>query len=98
MCDAELKQSKREEAAKNDAGQMVRKEPMTWGVGEGHDKIKATWLGHASVLIELPIPHTPKNRMVPTGPLILFDPVFSERISTFDKHFGYMRMAGAYKS
>lgn len=97
MFKAECKQGKREKEAKKDADKMVRKGPMTWGVGEGHDKIKATWLGHASVLIELPAPHTTGNKTVPTGPLILFDPVLCKRI-TSKKHFGYRRIAGAYKS
>ncbi|KZO95459.1 Metallo-hydrolase/oxidoreductase [Calocera viscosa TUFC12733] len=48
----------------------------TWGEGAAGKKIKATWLGHACFLVELP---TPKGAA--RGPRILFDPVFSHRCS-----------------
>ena len=46
---------------------------------EGHDKIRATWLGHACFLVEFPLRKktTPEDR----GIRILFDPVFSDRCS-----------------
>ncbi|KAI0330408.1 N-acyl-phosphatidylethanolamine-hydrolyzing phospholipase D [Cubamyces sp. BRFM 1775] len=47
-----------------------------WGAGTAPEGIKATWLGHACYLIELP---TPKGAI--RGPRILFDPVLSNRCS-----------------
>ncbi|EJU02331.1 Metallo-hydrolase/oxidoreductase [Dacryopinax primogenitus] len=46
-----------------------------WGEGQA-EKTKATWLGHACFLVELP---TPKGAA--RGARILFDPVFSHRCS-----------------
>ncbi|KAL0066639.1 Protein-lysine N-methyltransferase efm4 [Marasmius tenuissimus] len=52
----------------------------TWGASDSDDlnkdKVKATWLGHACFLVELPSV-LPLSR----GPRILFDPVFSDRCS-----------------
>jgi N-acyl-phosphatidylethanolamine-hydrolysing phospholipase D len=48
---------------------------------ENKDKIKATWLGHACFLVELPRPAGAPN--VTRGARILFDPVFSDRCSPF---------------
>ncbi|KAJ7638070.1 beta-lactamase superfamily domain-containing protein [Mycena rosella] len=51
----------------------------TWGanlVAENAHKIKATWLGHACFLVELPSSTTGVR-----GARILFDPVFSDRCS-----------------
>lgn len=61
----------------------------TWGrtdmVGNVNDgKIKATWLGHACFLVELPSPSlgTPSTSSnASRGARILFDPVFSDRCS-----------------
>ncbi|KAL4249628.1 Ribonuclease Z/Hydroxyacylglutathione hydrolase-like protein [Abortiporus biennis] len=47
-----------------------------WGRDFGSEQIKATWLGHACFLIELP---TPKGAF--RGARVLFDPVFSARCS-----------------
>lgn len=47
-----------------------------WGDTSGKDNLKATWLGHASVLVELPALN-PRSA-VPTIK-ILFDPIFSPR-------------------
>ena len=46
---------------------------------ESHDKIRATWLGHACFLVEFP----PRQQTTPEdrGIRILFDPVFSDRCS-----------------
>lgn len=56
----------------------------TWGlsesgtsVAETREKIKATWLGHACFLVELPV----RSPGVGRGARILFDPVFSDRCS-----------------
>jgi hypothetical protein len=54
----------------------------TWGIRANHEedtsqKIKATWLGHACFLLELP----PRLNSVDRGVRILFDPVFSDRCS-----------------
>ncbi|KAJ7750930.1 hypothetical protein DFH07DRAFT_961138 [Mycena maculata] len=43
---------------------------------ENASKIKATWLGHACFLAELP-----SSTVGVRGPRILFDPVFSDRCS-----------------
>ncbi|PBK88129.1 Metallo-hydrolase/oxidoreductase [Armillaria gallica] len=49
----------------------------TWGLEEEHQgEIKATWLGHACYLVELPFV-TSLGR----GARVLFDPVFSDRCS-----------------
>ncbi|KAJ6594813.1 beta-lactamase superfamily domain-containing protein [Mycena capillaripes] len=53
----------------------------TWGadpklVAENAHKIKATWLGHACFLVELP-----SSTVGVRGARILFDPVFSDRCS-----------------
>jgi N-acyl-phosphatidylethanolamine-hydrolysing phospholipase D len=45
-------------------------------VSENADKIKATWLGHACFLVELPATAAGLR-----GARILFDPVFSDRCS-----------------
>ncbi|CDO77601.1 hypothetical protein BN946_scf184936.g26 [Trametes cinnabarina] len=47
-----------------------------WGASSAPDKIKATWLGHASFCVELPTPEGASR-----GPRILFDPVLSHRCS-----------------
>ncbi|KAF9270431.1 Metallo-hydrolase/oxidoreductase [Marasmius fiardii PR-910] len=67
----------------------------TWGISTsatddgGEDKnlgkLKATWLGHACFLVELPAVSP-----FPRGPRILFDPVFSDRCSPF-QHLGPKR-------
>ncbi|TDL20164.1 N-acyl-phosphatidylethanolamine-hydrolyzing phospholipase D [Rickenella mellea] len=53
----------------------------TWGLDEegSKDKIRATWLGHACFLVELP--SAPPNSGSSRGARILFDPVFSDRCS-----------------
>ncbi|KAJ8079353.1 Protein-lysine N-methyltransferase efm4 [Marasmius tenuissimus] len=52
----------------------------TWGASDSDDlnkdKVKATWLGHACFLVELP-----SVLLLSRGPRILFDPVFSDRCS-----------------
>lgn len=50
----------------------------TWGNGAKKEDLKATWLGHACFLVELPAPEGAKR-----GPRILYDPVFSHRCSPF---------------
>jgi N-acyl-phosphatidylethanolamine-hydrolysing phospholipase D len=67
------------------AEQLPVRKP-TWGLepdkqGDDHDisqknQIKATWLGHACFLVELP-----ERLGLSRGPRILFDPVFSDRCS-----------------
>ncbi|KZV81421.1 Metallo-hydrolase/oxidoreductase, partial [Exidia glandulosa HHB12029] len=48
----------------------------TWGKGADDSAIKATWLGHACFLVELP-----REEGKERGVRILFDPVFSHRCS-----------------
>ncbi|KAI0827743.1 N-acyl-phosphatidylethanolamine-hydrolyzing phospholipase D [Trametes gibbosa] len=45
-----------------------------WGAGVSPESVKATWLGHACYLVELPTPAGAAR-----GPRILFDPVLSHR-------------------
>ncbi|CDO77600.1 hypothetical protein BN946_scf184936.g25 [Trametes cinnabarina] len=62
----------------NDLSARIPSRTPDWGAGSSPDKIKATWLGHACYLVELP---TPKGAL--RGPRILFDPVLSHRCSPF---------------
>ncbi|KAH9080634.1 N-acyl-phosphatidylethanolamine-hydrolyzing phospholipase D [Lactarius deliciosus] len=51
----------------------------TWGTESGNeDSAKATWLGHACYLVELPTPPGAAR-----GVRVIFDPVFSNRCSPF---------------
>ncbi|KAF7376897.1 Zn-dependent hydrolase oxidoreductase family [Mycena sanguinolenta] len=67
-----------------DAVAQIPIQKPTWGWGadgksvpaENTDKIKATWLGHACFLVELP-----SSTAGVRGARILFDPVFSDRCS-----------------
>ncbi|KAI0074857.1 N-acyl-phosphatidylethanolamine-hydrolyzing phospholipase D [Panus rudis PR-1116 ss-1] len=47
-----------------------------WGAAQGNDKIKATWLGHACLLVELPAASGAGR-----GPRVIFDPACSPRCS-----------------
>ncbi|KAI0827727.1 N-acyl-phosphatidylethanolamine-hydrolyzing phospholipase D [Trametes gibbosa] len=55
------------------AARIPSREP-DWGATLSPDGVKATWLGHASFLVELPTPAGAAR-----GPRILFDPVLSHR-------------------
>ena len=70
--------------------QWVKVEKPTWGLTANlstwSQEIKATWLGHACFLVELPAPTPAENfksdiGAPARGPRILFDPVFSHRCS-----------------
>jgi len=56
---------------------LVNVQKPNWGVGHD-DKFKATWIGHASWMLETTF-RTPAKR----GVRVLCDPVFSERTSPF---------------
>ncbi|KAI0313840.1 N-acyl-phosphatidylethanolamine-hydrolyzing phospholipase D [Amylostereum chailletii] len=59
--------------------ELIPWQKPTWGTDAGNeDKAKATWLGHACYLLELPTPQGAAR-----GPRIIFDPVFSNRCSPF---------------
>ena len=65
----------------DDIDERLRKVKPNFGMDDAgvlHDpgKMKATWLGHACFLLELPAPSGAHR-----GPRILFDPVFSHRCS-----------------
>ncbi|KAJ8490160.1 hypothetical protein ONZ51_g2500 [Trametes cubensis] len=60
----------------NDISAQIPSREPDWGAGAAPESIKATWLGHACYLVELP---TPKGAT--RGPRILFDPVLSQRCS-----------------
>ncbi|KAK4501892.1 hypothetical protein PRZ48_007701 [Zasmidium cellare] len=64
--------------------QLVKVLKPTWGVDQ-RDKLRATWIGHASWLVE-----TPVAKGAERGVRILFDPVFSERTSP-SNYFGPKR-------
>ncbi|TDL18742.1 Metallo-hydrolase/oxidoreductase [Rickenella mellea] len=53
-------------------------------------KIKATWLGHACFLVELPVRIQASSPTPSRGARILFDPVFSDRCSP-SQHLGPKR-------
>ncbi|QIW98519.1 hypothetical protein AMS68_004037 [Peltaster fructicola] len=55
--------------------ELVKVQKPTWGV-EQKDTLRATWIGHASFLVE-----TPADNGAERGIRILFDPVFCERMS-----------------
>ncbi len=61
--------------AYKDPGKFVPQVKPDFGVGQPSTKLKATWLGHACFLIELPSETGGK------GVTILFDPVFTKRCS-----------------
>jgi len=59
-------------------------EPLTSGSRSAHEKIKATWLGHACFFVEFPsrtIVDVKSSEGHLRGIRILFDPVFSDRCS-----------------
>lgn len=58
----------------------------TWGAGLPSDQMKATWLGHASWLVEMPIDNgsagdVSSGEKAKRGVTILFDPAYSDRPS-----------------
>lgn len=57
--------------------ELVKVYTPTWGADQP-EKLRATWIGHASFLVEMPAITGSKR-----GVRILFDPVFSERTSPF---------------
>ncbi|PIA91709.1 N-acyl-phosphatidylethanolamine-hydrolyzing phospholipase D [Cercospora beticola] len=59
------------------SNQLVQVLKPTWGVDQ-QAKLRATWIGHASWLIETPVQEGDER-----GVRVLFDPVFSERTSPF---------------
>ncbi|TBU56347.1 N-acyl-phosphatidylethanolamine-hydrolyzing phospholipase D [Dichomitus squalens] len=61
-----------------DLSAQIPSQVPDWGAGSAPDSVKATWLGHACFLVELP---TPEGAV--RGPRILFDPVLSHRCSPF---------------
>ena len=64
--------------ADKDVEETLHFQAPTWGKNAKKDDLKATWLGHACFLVELPAPEGALR-----GPRILFDPVFSNRCSPF---------------
>lgn len=78
--------------AVNDARDMPRVDELVprtkpdWGKPENADKMKATWMGHASYLVEMPrdgpAPTSEKStKDEGRGVTILFDPAWSKRCS-----------------
>ena len=66
-------------------------EDKTRDVSAEREKLKATWLGHACFLVELP----PRSPSLSRGARILFDPVFSDRCSP-SQWVGPKRFTGAH--
>ncbi|GJJ14105.1 hypothetical protein Clacol_008362 [Clathrus columnatus] len=58
------------------ASSLIPQQKPNWGTAAPPETLKATWLGHASFLVELPTPVGASR-----GPRILLDPVFSHRCS-----------------
>lgn len=58
--------------------EILKLQTPTFGKDAARVDLKATWLGHACFLVELPTPEGASR-----GPRILFDPVFSHRCSPF---------------
>jgi N-acyl-phosphatidylethanolamine-hydrolysing phospholipase D len=69
---------------------LVKFQAPTWGRDAAKQELKATWLGHACFLVELPTPNGAER-----GPRILFDPVFSNRCSP-SAYFGPARYTRSY--
>lgn len=65
--------------------ELVAVRQPTWGHDNSANgpKLKATWIGHASWLIETPAPENVTSDQKTGGLTILFDPVFSDRTSPF---------------
>lgn len=61
-----------------DIEKILKLQKPTWGEGAKKEDLKATWLGHACWLVELPTPEGAKR-----GARILYDPVMSHRCSPF---------------
>ncbi|KDQ13326.1 hypothetical protein BOTBODRAFT_66824 [Botryobasidium botryosum FD-172 SS1] len=64
---------------------QIPSQKPTWGASADPKAIKATWLGHACFLVELPTPEGASR-----GPRILFDPALSHRCSP-TQYFGPAR-------
>ncbi|KAI1790388.1 N-acyl-phosphatidylethanolamine-hydrolyzing phospholipase D [Ganoderma leucocontextum] len=59
-----------------DLSAQIPSQVPDWAAGSAPDSVKATWLGHACFLLEMPTPEGAAR-----GPRILFDPVLSHRCS-----------------
>ncbi|KAI7213077.1 Metallo-hydrolase/oxidoreductase [Hortaea werneckii] len=62
--------------------ELVKVRKPDWGVERG-EKLRATWIGHASFLIEFPVAAGAAASGAERGIRVLCDPVFSERTSPF---------------
>jgi N-acyl-phosphatidylethanolamine-hydrolysing phospholipase D len=70
----------------NNISSLIPVREPTWGLqgtkgAQDSDRIKATWLGHACFLVELPARSATGALLLSRGPRILFDPIFSDRCS-----------------
>jgi N-acyl-phosphatidylethanolamine-hydrolysing phospholipase D len=75
-----------------DVEKLLKLQTPTWGKDAKKGDLKATWLGHACFLVELPTPEGASR-----GPRILFDPAFSNRCSP-SAYFGPARYTSAISS
>jgi N-acyl-phosphatidylethanolamine-hydrolysing phospholipase D len=73
--------------------ELVLLQAPTWGKDAKKEEVKATWLGHACFLVELPTPSIPGATR---GARILFDPVFSHRCSP-SQWFGPSRYTSKFR-
>ncbi|KAI7466353.1 Metallo-hydrolase/oxidoreductase [Hortaea werneckii] len=71
------------------SGELVKVRKPDWGVERG-EKLRATWIGHASFLVEFPVAAAAAvegtggaEQQQQRGIRVLCDPVFSERTSPF---------------
>ncbi|PIL33755.1 hypothetical protein GSI_04380 [Ganoderma sinense ZZ0214-1] len=60
----------------NELSAQIPSQVPDWGAGNAPDSVKATWLGHACFMLEMPTPEGAAR-----GSRILFDPVLSHRCS-----------------
>ncbi|KAI0252431.1 N-acyl-phosphatidylethanolamine-hydrolyzing phospholipase D [Lactifluus subvellereus] len=73
-----------------DIKSLIAKQAPTWGAQRGNERsAKATWLGHACYLVELPTPPGAAR-----GVRIIFDPVLSNRCSP-SQRLGFARFTDA---
>ncbi|OBZ69735.1 N-acyl-phosphatidylethanolamine-hydrolyzing phospholipase D [Grifola frondosa] len=63
-------------AIPNDLSTQIPSVAPNWGINSDPTSIKATWLGHACYVVELPTPDGATR-----GPRVIFDPVLSHRCS-----------------
>lgn len=84
--------------------ELVPRTTPSWGRPEDRNKMKATWMGHASYLVEMPADPAAapgegsaetKGKDQGRGVTVLFDPAWSKRCSPV-QFIGSMRYQGEF--